>query len=197
MPQSSVGYKISKIDIMPQKKVIFAWILSAFMEIVMKGARVAGIRISADLSGSVAVGGEPDADGLALADNIAGQLKLYLLGKLQVFDFDLERDADVVSTPFRMKVWKALMDIGYGRTVSYSELAIMAGSPGAARSVAGAVAANPLPLLVPCHRVVCADGTPGEYCLHSIPASEGRALKKRLLRLEKGESVKVDMDTVE
>lgn len=67
------------------------------------------------------------------------------------------------TTPFRRAVYRALLTVPAGETVSYGELAAMAGYPGAARAVGSAMAANPLALVVPCHRVVRSDGSLGHY----------------------------------
>ena len=80
-------------------------------------------------------------------------------------------------TPFRKKVMQELRKVPAGVTVTYGELAAACGSPGAARAVGGVMAANPVPLFVPCHRVVAADGLGG--------FGSGLAVKRALLRLEK------------
>ncbi|MCL4791653.1 MAG: methylated-DNA--[protein]-cysteine S-methyltransferase [Gammaproteobacteria bacterium] len=80
-------------------------------------------------------------------------------------------------TPFRLRVWDALLAIPAGTRVTYGDLAARIGAPRAARAVAGAVAANHLAVLVPCHRVVRADGDPGGY-------RWGRPLKLALLAAE-------------
>ena len=78
---------------------------------------------------------------------------------------------------FQCLVWRATAEIPFGSTVSYGELARRVGKPGAARAVGGAMAANPLPILIPCHRVIAADGGPGGY-------GGGLELKRRLLSHE-------------
>ncbi len=78
---------------------------------------------------------------------------------------------------FRVKVWKVLQRIPYGRVRSYGWVARKVGKPQAARAIGGACGANPVPLLVPCHRVVAGDGSLGGF-------SGGVGVKKRLLRLE-------------
>ena len=78
----------------------------------------------------------------------------------------------------------ACRDIRFGQTVSYGRLAEMAGKPGAARAVGRALAKNPLPLIIPCHRVICANGKIGGF---SAPG--GVTLKKRLLQLEQEASI--------
>lgn len=70
---------------------------------------------------------------------------------------------DMQGTPFRQRVWAALRQVPSGAIVSYSELARMTAMPQAVRSVASAVASNPIALLIPCHRVVHIDGSTGEY----------------------------------
>jgi methylated-DNA-[protein]-cysteine S-methyltransferase/AraC family transcriptional regulator of adaptative response/methylated-DNA-[protein]-cysteine methyltransferase len=70
----------------------------------------------------------------------------------------LDLPLDLRGTPFQRRVWEALRTIPVGTTVTYRELANSIGAPNAARAVAGACAANPIALAVPCHRVVCSDG---------------------------------------
>ena len=79
-------------------------------------------------------------------------------------------------TPFRRRVYEALLRVGRGQTCTYGELAAAAGSAGAARAVGSAMAENPVPLIIPCHRVVAAGGL-GGY-------GGGLELKRRLLALE-------------
>jgi AraC family transcriptional regulator of adaptative response/methylated-DNA-[protein]-cysteine methyltransferase len=83
---------------------------------------------------------------------------------------------DVSGTPFQVAVWRALRAIPAGRTRTYGEVAEMVGSPGGARAVGGAVGSNPIPILVPCHRVVASGGIGGFGC--------GLPLKRRLLAAE-------------
>ena len=79
---------------------------------------------------------------------------------------------------FRGRVLRACARIPAGRVMTYGELARVAGSPGAARAVGSAMAANPVPVIIPCHRVVRADGTLGAY------SAGGAAAKARMLRAE-------------
>lgn len=90
--------------------------------------------------------------------------------------FDLAVDLRLAHG-FRRTVLEHLPDVGYGRTVSYGELAAEVGSPGAARAVGSACASNPVPLVIPCHRVVLRGGSPGGYI-------GGPAIKRALLDLE-------------
>lgn len=80
-------------------------------------------------------------------------------------------------TPFQRRAWEALRAIPWGATVTYGELAAALGQPGAARAVGGAVGRNPIAILVPCHRVVGANGAPTGY-------AGGLARKRALLELE-------------
>ncbi len=82
-------------------------------------------------------------------------------------------------TAFQCAVWRSLLEVGWGKRISYGALAGMLGRPQAVRAVASAVAANPIALLIPCHRIVRADGQAGGY-------RWGRGLKETLLELEAG-----------
>ncbi len=101
------------------------------------------------------------------------QLEEYLAGRRLVFRLPLDID---LGTPFQKRVWKALMSIPYGRTMTYREVAGAIGQPSAMRAVGGANGKNPLPIVIPCHRVVASDGI-GGY-------SGGLEIKTRLLDLE-------------
>lgn len=101
------------------------------------------------------------------------QLKEYFEGKRKKFDVKL----NLLGTPFQKKVWKALMDIGYGKTLSYKDLAVKIGKPTAFRAVGNANAQNPVPIIIPCHRVIKADGKLGGY-------GGGLTLKKQLIEHE-------------
>jgi methylated-DNA-[protein]-cysteine S-methyltransferase len=84
----------------------------------------------------------------------------------------------MTGTPFQHAVWKALLDVPPGETVSYAELARRIRKPKAARAVGAACGANLIPLVVPCHRVLASDGTLGGF-------SGGLAIKRALLKAEK------------
>ena len=106
-------------------------------------------------------------------DEAFAQLDEYLNGKRRAFDLD----CCLEGTDFQRDVWGALTRIPYGRTISYAELAEMSGHPGAYRAAGNANGRNPIPVIIPCHRVVRSDGDTGGYSL-------GTDLKIRLLRLE-------------
>lgn len=108
------------------------------------------------------------------------QLKRYFEASLRHFDLPLQlEDSD-----FRLLVWKALMQIPYGKTRSYSDIAKAIGRPEAVRAVANAIGANPISIIIPCHRVITRSGAIGGYA--------GGADKKRfLLELEQADSFRV------
>ncbi|BFI95625.1 MAG: methylated-DNA--[protein]-cysteine S-methyltransferase [Rhodanobacter sp.] len=93
-----------------------------------------------------------DADRLAFA---RAQLEEYFAGARQVFELPLHP----LGTPFQLDVWRALARIPYGTTVSYGEVARRIGQPQAVRAVGAANGRNPLPIVLPCHRVIGADGS--------------------------------------
>ncbi len=101
------------------------------------------------------------------------QLLSYLRGELRVFQLPLAP----AGTPFQCAVWEELRRIPYGATVSYGDLAARLGRPKAVRAVGQANHRNPLPILIPCHRVVGKDGSLTGY-------AGGLALKEALLKLE-------------
>lgn len=93
-------------------------------------------------------------------DEAARELDEYFEGRRRAFDLALDLR---LAHGFRRAVVEALPRIAYGHTASYAQVAAAAGSPRAVRAVGTACALNPLPLVVPCHRVVRSDGTPGRY----------------------------------
>jgi methylated-DNA-[protein]-cysteine S-methyltransferase len=106
--------------------------------------------------------------------------------------FDGERvDFNEVPTPisnsvFTERCWAACRAIPPGQTISYAELAARAGSPGAARAAGQAMRRNPLPVIVPCHRVVSSSGSLHGYAGHTDDRSRSLAIKRSLLELERG-----------
>lgn len=88
------------------------------------------------------------------ADALAEELDAYLGRRLRRFALPL----DIRGTPFQLSVWRALRDIPYGEVRSYGQLAAAIGRPAAVRAVGAANGANPVPIVVPCHRVIGADG---------------------------------------
>jgi len=103
------------------------------------------------------------------------ELEAYFAGELRSFDLAL----DPRGTPFQLAVWEALRAIPYGETRSYGEIAVAIDRPDDARAVGSANGANPLPIIVPCHRVIGADGSLTGF-------GGGLPTKRALLDLEAG-----------
>ena len=101
------------------------------------------------------------------------QLKAYFAGKLREFDLPLEPEG----TKFQVEVWRTLLTIPYGQTWSYSKLAAKVGRPSAFRAVGAANGQNPIPVIIPCHRVIGADGSLTGF-------GGGLPIKQKLLALE-------------
>jgi len=109
-----------------------------------------------------------------LLKEAARQLKSYFAGELKEFSLPLAPEG----TAFMKQVWAALCEIPYGKTASYKDIAEKIGRPKAARAVGLANNRNPIPIIIPCHRVIGADGSLVGY-------GGGLDIKKRLLELEK------------
>ncbi|MFJ1758955.1 methylated-DNA--[protein]-cysteine S-methyltransferase [Amycolatopsis sp. NPDC088138] len=110
----------------------------------------------------------------ARLDPVARQLDEYFTSGRRAFDVPLDFR---LARGFRLSVLEHLPDIGYGHTESYAQVAAAAGSPKAVRAVGTACALNPLPVVVPCHRVVRSDGSFGQY-------AGGEEAKRTLLTME-------------
>jgi len=123
------------------------------------------------------VGMEEDVDAgvpSKLSDSAFSQLMEYFLGKRKTFAFPIEMQG----TDFQKKVWQALCDIPYGQTRSYKDIAIAIDNPKACRAVGMANNKNPIAIVVPCHRVIGANGSLVGY-------AGGLQMKSALLELEK------------
>jgi len=116
----------------------------------------------------------------------ARQLREYFAAKRTAFDLPLAPDG----TGFQSAVWRQLQQIPYGETISYGELARRVGNPKASRAVGSANGANPLPIVIPCHRVIASDGSLGGFggglpakqillALEARPSVEKRAVASR------------------
>ena len=101
------------------------------------------------------------------------QLREYFAGTRRNFTVPL----DLEGTEFQQQAWAAMCDIRYGQTLSYAQQAKAIGKPKAVRAVGSANGANPIPIIVPCHRVIASDGSLGGYAL-------GLTMKRYLLALE-------------
>jgi O-6-methylguanine DNA methyltransferase len=111
--------------------------------------------------------------GSAVLDEAQRELSAYFGGRQQQFKVPL----DLRGTPFQRSVWKALLEIPFGATRSYAEVARAVGRPRAFRAVGAASGANPVPIIVPCHRVIASGGRLGGF-------RGGLEAKRRLLALE-------------
>jgi O-6-methylguanine DNA methyltransferase len=116
--------------------------------------------------------GEPREEPGAVTAAVS-QLREYFAGSRRVFDLPL----DVRGTTFQRAVWSQVVRIPYGTTATYGDIAQLVGKPKASRAVGGAVGANPLPIVIPCHRVVGAHGALTGF-------GSGLDMKEALLRLE-------------
>ncbi len=106
------------------------------------------------------------------------QLHAYFAGELQNFNLQLAPEG----TPFQLGVWRRLADIPYGQTISYGELASRMGNPKASRAVGLANGSNPIPIVIPCHRVIGSNGKLTGY-------GGGLPIKEKLLALERRQLV--------
>lgn len=102
------------------------------------------------------------------------QLRAYFAGELEAFDLPLAPEG----TPFQLGVWNRLGEIPYGETISYGELARRIGNPNASRAVGLANGSNPIPIVIPCHRVIGSNGKLTGY-------GGGLPIKEKLLALER------------
>ena len=119
------------------------------------------------------------ADASPLLDHARRELEEYFAGRRRAFSVPLS----IHGTPFQEKVWRALMEIPYGQTITYGELARRVGNAKACRAVGMANHVNPIPIIIPCHRVVGANGRLTGY-------AGGLDIKRILLETE-GFNVKV------
>lgn len=126
-----------------------------------------------DISFAADIKGAFLTESSSLLQQAACQLQEYLRGDRQDFSLPLA----LQGTPFQQRVWQALLQIPYGQTRTYGQIAQMIGSPKACRAVGMANHNNPVAIVVPCHRVIGADGSLTGY-------SAGVSLKKKLLELE-------------
>lgn len=114
------------------------------------------------------------ASGNPVLAEVVRQLQFYFSGRLRRFDLPLKPDG----TQFQLEVWHELEKIPYGETISYGALACRIGKPNAARAVGAANHSNPIPIVIPCHRVIGSDGKMVGY-------GGGLPIKEALLKLER------------
>jgi len=115
----------------------------------------------------------PKKGKIPILNQTLNQLREYFSGQRQCFQLQL----DLKGTPFQSRVWEQLLDISYGCTVSYGEIASQINKSQASQAVGAAVGNNPIPIVVPCHRVLGYDGS-------LVGFSGGLPVKKKLLKLE-------------
>lgn len=142
------------------------------LTIVADGAALIGLYFADHSKG----GPPPSRDGeSAVFDAARRQLDFYFTGRRRAFEAQLAPRG----TPFQLHVWALLQRIGYGETTTYGALAAEMGRPSAVRAVAGAVARNPIGIIIPCHRVIGADGRLTGF-------AGGLERKEALLAIEQG-----------
>lgn len=111
----------------------------------------------------------------AVSEQAVDEIEKYFAGKIQVFSIQVQF---LKGTMFQRKVWKTLSEVPYGETRTYKWIAEKICKPAGARAVGQALRLNPIPIILPCHRVVCSSKKLGGY-------SSGLEVKEFLLRLEK------------
>lgn len=116
-----------------------------------------------------------ETESCSVLEEAKKQLAAYFAGKLDRFDLPLAPDG----TDFQKTVWQAMCDIPMGKTATYKELAETAGSPKAFQSVGTACSLNPIPIIIPCHRVLASNNKPGGYS-----GQGGLETKRALLKIE-------------
>jgi methylated-DNA-[protein]-cysteine S-methyltransferase len=135
-----------------------------------------GVRFVGVETGEAPTAGQHVPEGAwAILEQGSAELDEYFAGSRRIFAVAL----DLRGTAFQRSVWEALLRIPYGETITYRQLATAAGHPAAIRAAGAANGANPLPILVPCHRVIGSDGSLTGY-------GGGLETKRRLLDLERG-----------
>jgi methylated-DNA-[protein]-cysteine S-methyltransferase len=134
----------------------YAYIDTPVGKLMLAGCSDHGLRHIAFQCGKGAMAPKPEWEQSAVPFRaVERQLREYFQGKRTAFDLVLHPKG----TPFQLAVWKALLEIPYGETRTYGDVARAIGRPGAVRAVGLANGRNPLPIVVPCHRVIGASGT--------------------------------------
>ena len=153
--------------------VYYTWFDSPVGSLLLAGSS-AGLKLVRFAVGNRARSVDPEwqVDNAVFVE-VVDQLQSYFAGDRKNFELDLVLEG----TDFQKKVWTALQEIPYGETISYKKLAEIVGSPKAVRAVGAANGANPIPIIIPCHRVIGHDGSLTGF-------GGGLPLKKQLLELE-------------
>jgi methylated-DNA-[protein]-cysteine S-methyltransferase len=154
-------------------RTYYSWHKSPVGSLLLAGSE-AGLKLISFAEGKQARTVDPhwQEDDSAFTE-VVDQLRLYFAGERKTFDLPLVLEG----TDFQKSVWTTLQTIPYGETVSYKTLAQRIGRPKAVRAVGAANGANPIPIIIPCHRVIGNDGSLTGF-------GGGLPLKKRLLELE-------------
>jgi methylated-DNA-[protein]-cysteine S-methyltransferase len=139
------------------------------LRICSNGSAVTELNLAGQYEAEATLTNDEDA----ILKQAASQLSEYFAGKRQVFDLPLAPQG----TDFQQSVWNILATIPYGELRSYSDVALQVGKPNAVRAVGAANGKNPLPIIVPCHRVIGRDGSLTGF-------SGGIETKSRLLQME-------------
>ncbi len=155
------------------KRVSYTWFESSVGPLLLAGSD-AGLELVSFAEGRRARAVDPSwREDATIFAEVREQLRSYFAGERTAFDLPLTLEG----TDFQKKVWMALQTIPYGETISYKKLAEWVGSPKAVRAVGAANGANPIPIIIPCHRVIGNDGSLTGF-------GGGLPLKKKLLQLE-------------
>jgi methylated-DNA-[protein]-cysteine S-methyltransferase len=135
--------------------MLHRWIASPIGDLLLvrEGRAIVSISFPRGEEAAAAPAGSA-LDQTAFAD-VVGQLERYFRGELRSFELELAPRG----TPFQLEVWNALRAIPYGSTTTYAKLAASIGRPAAVRAVGAANGANPIPIVIPCHRVIGANGS--------------------------------------
>ena len=170
---SATGAAKSKAAIEGANLVRYTWYESPIGPLLLAGSE-SGLQLVSFSEGRRARAVNPEwrEDSSAFAQ-VMEQLHSYFAGKRTSFELPLV----LTGTEFQNQVWTSLQTIPYGETISYKELAQRVGKPKAVRAVGAANGANPIPIIIPCHRVIGNDGSLTGF-------GGGLPLKKKLLQLE-------------
>ena len=155
-------------------RTYYSWFESPVGPLLLAGTK-AGLNLVSFSAGTRTKSADSEwHEDSAVFTEVVDQLKSYFAGERKAFDLPLVLEG----TDFQKKVWTALQDIPYGETVSYKVLAERVGAPKAVRAVGAANGANPIPIIIPCHRVIGSNGKLTGY-------GGGLPIKEKLLALEK------------
>ena len=159
---------------MSKSNEVATLVMSSPVGVLRLTASVSGVKSIEVIKGSRATNAAVSRNGAgAIVRQAEKELREYFSGRRQKFTVKLDLDG----TEFQRTAWEAMRRIPFGSTISYGEQAKAIGKPKAFRAVGSANGRNPVPIIVPCHRVLASDGSLGGYSL-------GLSMKRRLLALE-------------